>query len=185
MKNRTPDPYVFKTPKRRLDATPITLCAGGRQVRIAPTLRRDPPPRPPGRAGEFERERREDAVLRPASWTGHRVRRRPGIEAGPASLAVEHHSSAGTCAAVWPSRPSGRLRSRDRNTPRMIVQNRTRRRDARRGAITVALCGHREHQPPCPTAPHHASAERGADPELPRRPKIGCSTPPADVVSVT
>ncbi|MGW2706996.1 hypothetical protein [Streptomyces sp. NPDC001340] len=27
-------------------------------------------------------------------------------------------------------------------------------------AITVALCGHWEHEPPCPLAPHHTTAER-------------------------
>ena len=27
-------------------------------------------------------------------------------------------------------------------------------------AITVALCGHWEHEPPCPLAPHHTGAER-------------------------
>jgi hypothetical protein len=27
-------------------------------------------------------------------------------------------------------------------------------------AITVALCGHWEHEPPCPLAPHHTSARR-------------------------
>ncbi|GHH80207.1 hypothetical protein [Promicromonospora soli] len=27
-------------------------------------------------------------------------------------------------------------------------------------AITVALCGHWEHDPPCPLAPHHTAAER-------------------------
>ena len=27
-------------------------------------------------------------------------------------------------------------------------------------AITVALCGHWEHEPPCPLAPHHTSAAR-------------------------
>ena len=27
-------------------------------------------------------------------------------------------------------------------------------------AITVALCGHWEHQPPCPLAPHHTGAQR-------------------------
>ncbi|MFG2130908.1 hypothetical protein ACGFNV_24250 [Streptomyces sp. NPDC048751] len=27
-------------------------------------------------------------------------------------------------------------------------------------AITVALCGHWNHRPPCPLAPHHTSAER-------------------------
>jgi len=30
-------------------------------------------------------------------------------------------------------------------------------------AITVALCGHWEHEPPCPLAPHHTAAERAAD----------------------
>ncbi|MGK5558914.1 hypothetical protein ACSNOI_45665 [Actinomadura kijaniata] len=27
-------------------------------------------------------------------------------------------------------------------------------------AITVALCGHWEHRPPCPLAPHHTDARR-------------------------
>jgi hypothetical protein len=27
-------------------------------------------------------------------------------------------------------------------------------------AITVALCGHWEHEPPCPLAPHHTRADR-------------------------
>ena len=27
-------------------------------------------------------------------------------------------------------------------------------------AITVALCGHWEHEPPCPLAPHRTTAER-------------------------
>jgi len=27
-------------------------------------------------------------------------------------------------------------------------------------AITVALCGHWEHEPPCPLAPHHTAAQR-------------------------
>jgi hypothetical protein len=27
-------------------------------------------------------------------------------------------------------------------------------------AITVALCGHWDHEPPCPLAPHHTSATR-------------------------
>jgi hypothetical protein len=27
-------------------------------------------------------------------------------------------------------------------------------------AITVALCGHWEHEPPCPLAPHHTAAEQ-------------------------
>jgi hypothetical protein len=30
-------------------------------------------------------------------------------------------------------------------------------------AITVALCGHWEHQPPCPLAPHHSRADREGD----------------------
>ncbi len=31
-------------------------------------------------------------------------------------------------------------------------------------AITVALCGHWDHEPPCPLAPHHSQAERvGSD----------------------
>lgn len=31
------------------------------------------------------------------------------------------------------------------------------------GAITVALCGHWDHQPPCPLAPHHTSAHRDGE----------------------
>jgi len=31
------------------------------------------------------------------------------------------------------------------------------------GAITVALCGSWEHQPPCPLAPHHTRAERAGE----------------------
>jgi hypothetical protein len=27
-------------------------------------------------------------------------------------------------------------------------------------AITLALCGHWDHEPPCPLAPHHSQAER-------------------------
>src|SRR5689334_9049419 len=27
-------------------------------------------------------------------------------------------------------------------------------------AVTVALCGHWEHDPPCPLAPHHCAVER-------------------------
>jgi hypothetical protein len=30
-------------------------------------------------------------------------------------------------------------------------------------AITVALCGHWEHPPPCPLAPHHTSSLRDGD----------------------
>jgi hypothetical protein len=28
------------------------------------------------------------------------------------------------------------------------------------GAVTAALCGHWDHQPPCPVAPHHSRADR-------------------------
>jgi hypothetical protein len=31
------------------------------------------------------------------------------------------------------------------------------------GAITVALCGHWDHEPPCPLAPHLTDAERTDD----------------------
>jgi hypothetical protein len=31
------------------------------------------------------------------------------------------------------------------------------------GAITVALCGSWEHEPPCPLAPHHTRAERAGE----------------------
>jgi hypothetical protein len=30
-------------------------------------------------------------------------------------------------------------------------------------AVTVALCGHWEHEPPCPLAPHHVRTERHED----------------------
>ncbi|SCG68875.1 hypothetical protein [Micromonospora inositola] len=30
-------------------------------------------------------------------------------------------------------------------------------------AITTVLCGHWEHEPPCPVAPHHTEAERNGD----------------------
>lgn len=30
-------------------------------------------------------------------------------------------------------------------------------------AVTVALCGHWEHDPPCPLAPHHVRADRAGD----------------------
>jgi hypothetical protein len=30
-------------------------------------------------------------------------------------------------------------------------------------AITVALCGHWEHEPPCPLAPHHTAVQRVGD----------------------
>jgi hypothetical protein len=31
------------------------------------------------------------------------------------------------------------------------------------GAITVALCGHWDHEPPCPLAPHHTDRTPGSD----------------------
>ena len=31
------------------------------------------------------------------------------------------------------------------------------------GAITVALCGRIDHDPPCPVAPHHTAVERDGD----------------------
>jgi len=30
-------------------------------------------------------------------------------------------------------------------------------------AVTMALCGHWNHEPPCPLAPHHSSADRVGD----------------------
>jgi hypothetical protein len=30
-------------------------------------------------------------------------------------------------------------------------------------AITVELCGHWEHEPPCPVAPHHTATERDGE----------------------
>ncbi|GAA1968623.1 hypothetical protein [Microbacterium deminutum] len=35
--------------------------------------------------------------------------------------------------------------------------------DALGAAITVALCGRWDHDPPCPLAPHHTRAERTGD----------------------
>ena len=41
------------------------------------------------------------------------------------------------------------------------VSARARRRLAEPGgAITAELCGHWEHPPPCPLAPHHTAAQR-------------------------
>jgi len=34
------------------------------------------------------------------------------------------------------------------------------------GAITVALCGHWDHEPPCPLAPHHTDASPAGDDAL-------------------
>ncbi|OIV36838.1 hypothetical protein BIV57_14335 [Mangrovactinospora gilvigrisea] len=52
-------------------------------------------------------------------------------------------------------------------------------------AITTALCGHWEHPPPCPLAPHHTAAERtgtgdGADVRL----RILFAADPADEAEV-
>jgi hypothetical protein len=56
--------------------------------------------------------------------------------------------------------------------------------------VTVALCGHWEHEPPCPLAPHHVRADRadgevrvrilfaaepGAEPEVRRRIELALS----------
>ena len=30
-------------------------------------------------------------------------------------------------------------------------------------AVTVSLCGHWDHEPPCPLAPHHTAVERDGD----------------------
>jgi hypothetical protein len=30
-------------------------------------------------------------------------------------------------------------------------------------AVTVALCGHWDHEPPCPLAPHHTAVERDGE----------------------
>jgi hypothetical protein len=35
--------------------------------------------------------------------------------------------------------------------------------DAPGAAITVELCGHWEHEPPCPVAAHHTAAAREGD----------------------
>jgi hypothetical protein len=34
------------------------------------------------------------------------------------------------------------------------------------GAITIALCGHWDHEPPCPLAPHHTDATPADDDTL-------------------
>ena len=45
--------------------------------------------------------------------------------------------------------------------PRRRTGARARRRSRRAGgAITAELCGHWEHPPPCPLAPHHTAAQR-------------------------
>jgi hypothetical protein len=46
-------------------------------------------------------------------------------------------------------------------------------------AITVGLCGHWEHEPPCPLAPHHTDAQRSGD-TVRVRVLFACE-PPAEV----
>jgi hypothetical protein len=46
------------------------------------------------------------------------------------------------------------------------------------GAITVALCGHWDHKPPCPLAPHHTDATPADDDAL--RLRVLFATEPAD-----
>ena len=46
------------------------------------------------------------------------------------------------------------------------------------GAITVALCGHWDHQPPCPLAPHHTDATPADDGTL--RIRVLFAADPAD-----
>ena len=50
-----------------------------------------------------------------------------------------------------------------------------RRRGAPGGAITVALCGSWDHEPPCPLAPHHTRAHRSGD----GGDACACSSPPS------
>jgi len=46
------------------------------------------------------------------------------------------------------------------------------------GAITVALCGHWDHKPPCPLAPHHTDATPEGEDTL--RVRILFAAEPAD-----
>jgi hypothetical protein len=46
------------------------------------------------------------------------------------------------------------------------------------GAITVALCGHWDHEPPCPLAPHHTDATPADDDTL--RLRVLFAADPAD-----
>src|SRR5436305_9991880 len=46
------------------------------------------------------------------------------------------------------------------------------------GAITIALCGHWDHEPPCPLAPHHTDATPEGDDTL--RLRIVFASEPAD-----
>ena len=50
------------------------------------------------------------------------------------------------------------------------------------GAVTVALCGSWDHEPPCPLAPHATAATRGSDGEV--RLRILFAATPADVAQV-
>jgi hypothetical protein len=46
------------------------------------------------------------------------------------------------------------------------------------GAITVALCGHWDHEPPCPLAPHHTDTSPDGDDTL--RLRVLFAADPAD-----
>ena len=50
------------------------------------------------------------------------------------------------------------------------------------GAVTLALCGAWEHEPPCPLAPHHTATTRDADGTL--RLRILFAAAPADEAEV-
>jgi hypothetical protein len=50
------------------------------------------------------------------------------------------------------------------------------------GAVTLALCGSWEHEPPCPLAPHHTATSRGPDGTL--RLRILFAAAPADEAEV-
>jgi hypothetical protein len=50
------------------------------------------------------------------------------------------------------------------------------------GAITVALCGHWDHQPSCPVAPHHTDATPTGDEAL--RLRVLFAADPADETRV-
>jgi hypothetical protein len=50
------------------------------------------------------------------------------------------------------------------------------------GAITVALCGHWNHEPPCPLAPHHTDATPGDDDTL--KVRVLFAAEPADEARV-
>jgi hypothetical protein len=50
------------------------------------------------------------------------------------------------------------------------------------GAITIALCGHWDHQPPCPLAPHHTDVTPADDDPL--RLRVLFAADPADELRV-